>query len=307
MLVYTEGCTADDHLLVRLEGGAVVARLSLGENGERHLQEESLGENLNDNTPHTITIYQDPALYQLRYVLDSLDPVEETYPSDLYPEFGESGVYLGGVPDSSPRSGEAPFNTSYVGCLEDVVFANGTISSEGVATSELSVVGVVGTRGMVQDGCLDPCSGMSCGEGSCVARWPDRGFCDCRNTMALGVACDEGELEIVNSNRRHDPHISGGHRQWGQLPHTYLEGTGNGATPTHISGGHRQWGNSHTHIWRAQAMGQLPHTYLEGTGNGATPTHISGGHRQWGNSHTHIWRVLRLVLVYLDMVPPPGT
>lgn len=196
VLVYTEGCNTEDYLLVRLVGGAVVARLSLGEDGERHSEEETLGGDLNDNQPHTFTIYQNPAVSQLRYTLDSLGPVEELYPSDLDPEFGPGGVFLGGVPDSSPRSGEPPFDAFFVGCLRDILFANGTIPSEDVDSSTLGVVGVVGTAGTVQDGCLDPCSGVSCGAGRCVSRWPDRGFCDCRGTMTLGEECSEGKRPI---------------------------------------------------------------------------------------------------------------
>lgn len=212
VLLYTEACTTNpptendpDYLLVRLEGGAVAIQLSLG--GDRirmgpgvvrHFAEDTLGENLNDNQPHTLTLFHSPDIFQFRYALDALEPVEVIYdtPPSTNPDplFGPGGVYVGGVPDSSPWSGQEPFDEFFVGCVRDVLFGSGPIPSEGVASSTLEGVGAVGTVGTVQDGCLDPCSGVSCGAGRCVARWPDQGFCDCRGTMALGEECSEGEL-----------------------------------------------------------------------------------------------------------------
>ena len=190
VLVYSEGCDRPDYLMVQLLNGSLVARLSLRE-GE--VTESELGDLLNDNQPHQLTVYHDPPNLQFRYVLDGGSPVEEGYPSDLIPAFGSGGVFIGGIPPDVT----AENHTSFVGCLDAVLFGTGSIPTATVESLTLQSPQPLQTGGVVRDGCPDPCSSVNCGEGRCVARWPDRAFCDCSDAGLLGEFCTEGETIIL--------------------------------------------------------------------------------------------------------------
>ena len=199
LLVFTEAPGEDtgNFLLVRLVNGTALIRLGTRP-GE--FEDQRLGAFLNDNEPHTLTILDDTGFSRLRYRLDSDSIVDQMYPTNV-PAFGPNGVFFGGVPQSSPLAN----NTFFTGCLEDVLFLSGVITSIDMDSSTLerpdpSEVGVA-----VQDGCMDPCEGRSCGRGVCVTRWPNQSFCDCSNAFRplgdgansgvrmLGEDCEEGK------------------------------------------------------------------------------------------------------------------
>ncbi len=180
-----EGEEMEDHMLIRLVNGSLVINVNLG---PLNSEEEIIGEFLNDNRPHTVTVFQDPARFRFQYSLDDTTLPDETYASNLRPVFGTCGLYIGGVPRNA-----TPFanDTRFIGCVRDVLFT----SSDGLAittpTSSLQQLPELKTGGAFIDGCVDPCTGMDCGSGVCVSKWPDNAFCDCRSSMQLGEFCNE--------------------------------------------------------------------------------------------------------------------
>ena len=146
---------------------------------------------LNDNELHTVTIFHSPENRDFEYVLDGGTPVVENYAAGLDPEFGLSGVSFGGIP---PDSVLGSSYGSFIGCLENVQYGGGNITFPSEADLALQPVQPVSTnfRNGLEDGCRDPCEGVECGAGRCVSRWPDRAFCDCRDTDQLGETCSEG-------------------------------------------------------------------------------------------------------------------
>lgn len=192
VLLYSEDANGTDYLLVRLVGGSLVTSVSLRE-GEVE-EEETLGEFLNDNQPHHFILYHNPVELRFHYQLDGGSPVVETYAGGLVADFGASGVFVGGMPPNiteSLQAAKANF-TSFVGCIQDVLFLSSNIDSVDVDSSTLQALQPIETGGVVRDGCTDPCSGVECGAGRCVGQWPDTAFCDCRGTGLLGERCDEG-------------------------------------------------------------------------------------------------------------------
>lgn len=188
LVLYSSG--AEDFLLIRLINGSLLVELSL-RLGE--VQTENLGIFLNDNQPHTLTVYHDPSTAQFEYKLDSDPRMEMSYASNLVPAFGPNGVFLGGVPNSSPLANQ----TFFIGCLQSVLFSSSIINRSDVDSSTLQSVMAVQVSGRVQDGCQDPCSARDCGAGVCVSRWPDRAFCDCSDTGMLGEDCNQGECDVL--------------------------------------------------------------------------------------------------------------
>lgn len=197
VLLYSEGCDRPDYLLIRLVNGTIEVKLSLREG---NVETRTLGEFLNDNQPHIFTVYHNPnpQILQFRYTLDSSSPVVEGYASDLVPAFGSGGVFIGGAPPEGVLPNISPLvnGTSFIGCVEDVLFANAAIVDPSVPSSSLQALVRVGMGGVVRDGCPDPCSGVNCEAGICVARLPDHAFCDCRGTGMLGESCSEGECAM---------------------------------------------------------------------------------------------------------------
>lgn len=199
LLLLTEAPGEDtgNFLLVRLVNGTAVIRLGVRPS---EFTDQELGAFLNDNEPHTLTIFDDTDFSRLRYRLDSDSVVDQMYPTNV-PAFGPNGVFFGGVPPSSTFAN----GTFFTGCIENVLFSSAEISSVDVDSSTLqspdpSEVGVA-----VQDGCMDPCETRTCGRGVCVTLWPDQSFCDCSNAFRplgngensgvrmLGENCEEGK------------------------------------------------------------------------------------------------------------------
>ena len=118
--------------------------------------------------------------------------MEERYASDLVPTFGSGGVFIGGTPPNVITGN----HTSFMGCLEEVLFGSGNISTATVESSALQPLQPLQTRGVVRYGCPDPCSGVNCGAGCCVARWPNNAFCDCSDAGLLGKFCTEGVMIV---------------------------------------------------------------------------------------------------------------
>lgn len=195
VLLYSEGFDRPDYLLIRLVNGTVEFRLSLEED---NVETKTLGEFLNDNQPHDLTVYHnpDPQILQLEYMLDS-EQAMEGYASGLVPAFGPGGVYIGGAPPNEvlPTITSLVNGTSFIGCVENVLSANGSITGSSVPSSMLQTLEPE-MGGEVQDGCPDPCLDVDCGEGHCVARLPNQTFCDCRGTGMLGEDCSEGKLYV---------------------------------------------------------------------------------------------------------------
>lgn len=201
VLLYSEGCERPDYLLVRLVGGSIEVSLSLRQG---NIETRRFGLFLNDNEPHVLTVYHnpDPQILQFCYMLDGNTPVVENYASDLVPAFGNGGVFIGGAPLNSTAEEVGPLlnGTSFIGCVEDVLFLNSTISNVDIPSSSLQAPERIGMGGVVRSGCTDPCSAMSCGAGLCVTRWPDTAICDCQGTGMLGENCSEGESITKQEN-----------------------------------------------------------------------------------------------------------
>ena len=191
LLLFTmspEGSTREDYLLIRLVKGSLVIDVELG--NILTSETESLGKNLNDNQPHTVTILHDPDIYLFEYKLDSGRPVEETYASNIIPDFGSNGVFIGGVPFGTTLFAN---ETYFIGCLENVISASSSNLIIDMDSSSLQALPVVESRGRIQNSCIDPCTTVMCGSGTCVTKWPDRAFCNCRGTGMLGESCSEGK------------------------------------------------------------------------------------------------------------------
>ena len=194
VLVYIEGCDRPDYLLIRLVNGTVEVRLSL-EAGI--VETRTLGEFLNNNEPHVLTVYQNPQLLRFQYALDAL-VVVESYASGLVPAFGPGGVFVGGAPPERVLAGIVPLvnGTSFIGCIESVFAGSGNFPGAEVPSSSLLRLEPIEVGGVIRPGCPDPCLGMDCGAGHCVARLPDIAFCDCRGSGMLGENCTEGEQSM---------------------------------------------------------------------------------------------------------------
>lgn len=205
VLMYSEGCNRPDYLLVRLVNGSIEVQLSLREG---LVESMTFGgpTPLNDNQPHIFAVYHNPQNLQFRYLLDDGSPLVEGYAAGLVPAFGIGGVFIGGAPPNTGENGiptDLLNGTSFIGCMEDILFASSDISDVDVPSSTLLALVEVERGGEVRDGCTDPCSGVSCGAGRCVARWPDITICDCQGTGMLGETCSEGELTYTNTVEDH--------------------------------------------------------------------------------------------------------
>ena len=190
LLLFTmspEGSTREDYLLIRLVNGSLV--IEYGNNIFLTSETKSLGENLNDNQPHTVTVLHDPVIYQFEYKLDSGRLVKKTYTSNI-PDFGSNGVFMGGVPFGSTLAVNEVY---FIGCLENVISASSSNLTVDMDSSSLQALPVVESRGRIQDSCIDPCTRMRCGLGTCIPKWPDHAFCNCRGTGMLGESCSEGK------------------------------------------------------------------------------------------------------------------
>ena len=195
LLLYSEWSgneTVGEYLLVKLENGSlnVTLRLHLGAGLFHSPSTKILGRILNNNEQHTFTVHHNPSNSRFSYKLDSDAAVINSYPSNLVPNFGSNGVFIGGVPlGSTPFANE----THFAGCVEDVLFASTGNLNVNTASSQLQTLEPVQECGMLLNSCTDPCEGKECGMGTCVTRWPNHAFCDCRNSNLIGENCTEGE------------------------------------------------------------------------------------------------------------------
>ena len=149
---------------------------------------EVLGEHLNDNCLHNVSVRQDHTNAQFMISLDNLAPVTMTYR-----EFETtSSLFVGGISSSlRPATSNVTDDPHFVGCLVDIQYSNtSTVIEQLEYILPITDKNVVNNLG---ENCVDPCEGVSCGSGVCIARWPT-GFCDCRGTNMLGESCTEGEL-----------------------------------------------------------------------------------------------------------------
>lgn len=170
---------------VMLQDGCLVIGVDLGmDNSDQHIFDQEI---VNDNRPHTLTIHQVPSSFRFEYRLDSGDVVQDTYASNIYTNFGTNETYFGGSPSGIANG------TNFVGCLRDFLSAVGNNLSVMSDNSELQALDVLSSEGRVEGDCRDPCADRDCGNGTCVPRWPDRAFCDCRGSNMVGENCTEGK------------------------------------------------------------------------------------------------------------------
>ena len=172
-----------DDFIVELRNGSLVIENNL--DGDKSTDE--FNDILNDDNPHTVTIYHDATNQRFFYRLDSVE-MPNTYAAHLQPNFGTRGLYFG-------RGKSATGRPLFVGCLRDILFSNGGAQglNSGISSTNLQAVPVT-AMGMFGN-CSSPCDGVDCGSGTCVVRWPDEYFCDCRGSNQLGPSCSESELQ----------------------------------------------------------------------------------------------------------------
>ena len=192
VLLYSGGYERPDYLLIRLVNGTVEVQLSLEEG---IVETRTFGEFLNDNQPHILTVYHNPQILRFQYALDALPAAVEGYASGLVPAFGPEGVFIGGAPPDrvSPNIIPLVAGASFIGCIGNGLVMSANITGTNVPSSTLQTLEFVELGGVVWAGCPDPCLGVDCGAGRCVARLPDHTFCDCRGSGMLGENCTEGE------------------------------------------------------------------------------------------------------------------
>ena len=147
---------------------------------------ERIGENLNDNENHTVSVLLDVVNTELTVTLDGSSITVSYDHGDLTDQnIGTSGLYFGGVPDIHTvfLSGAENFE-HYDGCIMGIRYSNETIG----LMPETPIA-----ENAVTEGCIviDPCDGVECGAGVCVS---PHGICDCRRTGMLGASCTEGKV-----------------------------------------------------------------------------------------------------------------
>ena len=148
---------------------------------------EVLGEHLNDNCLHNVSVLRDHTNTQFVISLDNLAPVTMTYT-----EFAtSSSLFVGGVSSTlRPATSNVTDDPHFVGCLVDIQYSNTS-----TVIDQLEYILPIDDKNVENNlggNCVEPCEGVSCGSGVCIARWPT-GFCDCRGTNMLGESCTEGE------------------------------------------------------------------------------------------------------------------
>jgi len=170
-------------LSVQLVDGKIVIEDNLNEN-------RTLGSFLNDDKPHTLTIYHNSDNIRFIYQLDNLDSVDNTYTNENTHVFGAQGFLFGG-PLLTARY--PPF----VGCLKDILYSDGSnIPSLSVSlnSSILQELSVTESENGIFGSC-NQCDGVNCGQGKCMVQWSiPSPFCDCRNSTMIGESCSLGKL-----------------------------------------------------------------------------------------------------------------
>ncbi len=172
-------------LSARLLDGAVFINDSIGGTN-------TFGSGLNNDRPHTLTIFHHADNQRFYYKLDDQAPILNSYAAGLKPMFGSNGFYFG-------RPSEAEGFPPYIGCLKDILYSNGSglndLQPVNVASSNLQDVTVMKSVGGAFGECTQ-CAGVDCGNGTCAVRWlpPVTTFCDCRASSLVGPSCSEGEM-----------------------------------------------------------------------------------------------------------------
>ena len=169
-------------LSVQLIDGSVVIEDNLKEN-------HTLGRFLNDDVPHTLTIYHNSINLRFIYQLDNLDSEINSYPSGHTLVFGAQGFYFGGP---LMEMKYPPF----AGCLRDIFYGDGNNQSLTVSliSSSLQQLPVTESEGGTFGSC-DQCDGVNCGQGRCVVNWLlSSALCDCRNSTMVGESCSLGKM-----------------------------------------------------------------------------------------------------------------
>ena len=194
LLLYAEGNDGHgiDALMVMLEGGNISVMI------QQHVEKRFgsmiiflsetdqfyVGENLNDNRPHTLSLQRTPGQFTVSVLDRSVSESSRLLATSS--SIGSMNISIGGLPDNFMPL----FATSghFRGCLGDVQFVNNSTN-----TSFLVSISPLQQQG-VTEGCSDPCASILCGDGggTCVALLPDRHFCDCSSTSFGGANCSEG-------------------------------------------------------------------------------------------------------------------
>ena len=198
LLLYAEGNDGGgrEALAVMLEGGKISVKVERYRRiffpflsmpiffGWTTTQQFYVGEKLNDNEAHTLSLQRTPDQFTVSVLDRSLSESSSLLASSS--TIGSMEIYVGGLPENVTSLFST--NGHFTGCLEDIQFVNNSSN-----TSSLVSVTPLVQRGIV-DSCSDPCANVSCGPGSgtCVAVLPDRYFCDCSSTQMGGADCTEG-------------------------------------------------------------------------------------------------------------------
>ena len=185
LLLFMKGNTlekAGHTFLVMLQEGSLVIEVDLG---IHNLDKHKFDNFLNDNQPHTLTLHHIPSIPQFEYRLDEGSVVKDPYASNIDPDFGSNETYFGGAPSGIVNE------TNFIGCLSNIWAVVGGNLSVVSNISELHALDMELSVGRVEEGCINPCADRDCGNASCVARWPDRAFCDCRRSRMSGENCSK--------------------------------------------------------------------------------------------------------------------
>ncbi len=179
-------------LYVELKGGQVAVTINVG-------APESLtgvfGEHLNDNQLQTITIIHSNKEFDFR--LNGTSVARLQYDHQFSFE-SRSRTFFGGLsPTHVPDLDLSQVN--FIGCLQDIKFANGTSDAFSLAPQP-----PFSTRN-VTVGCEDPCDSLEqnpCMNGGvCLTLWEGGGtaLCDCRDSSPLKVGqhCNEGIVMVL--------------------------------------------------------------------------------------------------------------
>lgn len=187
LLLYMEtGTSRQGYFRVRLLNGALNIDLSRRPSPFQMYEHvvEVLGEHLNDNRLHNVSVIRNRASNQYEISLDNVNSVTISLGAT---STATGSLYIGGVPKTLvPVTDSLLDDTHFIGCLEDIKYSNTSILID-----QLEHHAPVVENG-VRENCVDPCSGVNCGSGVCVPRWPT-GFCNCQATDLLGVSCTEGK------------------------------------------------------------------------------------------------------------------
>ena len=187
LLLYLDSSGNSGHYLaVWLQGGGITARVEVG--GEAPL-EATFGNYLNDLALHSVSIIHSNRAF--RFLLDGTELASLQYSLELTFDT-QSGVYLGGLPDSyEPDLSSVRQIGALAGCLQDVKFAN---NSSFPIDLQLRLPM---EENELQVGCVHQCARdqAACNGGRCVTSWslPLGYFCDCSSADGAGEDCTEGE------------------------------------------------------------------------------------------------------------------